>query len=172
MARPRRTFTRAGGKRTSLWLAGGIPGVAVSASSSTLLGTLNAAALALRPFTIVRTRILIHFNSDQTGAAEFTQAVYSEQVVTDSASAAGIASVPTPITEANADFHVYQPLFQKFIFISGVGVQQTGHEQTFMVDSKAMRKVGIDDDLVSVVELRSATGAEISVEGRILIKLH
>ncbi len=167
-----RRFVRSGNKRTSIWIGAGITGVAVSASSATLIATLNAGALALRPFTVIRSRLLCHFNSDQTGAAEFTQAALGFQVVTQAAGAAGVASVPTPITEPDGDYFVYQPLFQKFIFISGVGVQQTGREQTFEVDSKAMRKVDIDDDIAVTIELGSATGAEISVEGRMLVKLH
>ena len=41
-----------------------------------------------------------------------------------------------------------------------------------MVDSKAMRKVGLDDDLAIVVQQRVAIGAIIAMEGRFLVKLH
>ena len=35
-----------------------------------------------------------------------------------------------------------------------------------------MRKVGADDDEVSVIEIASAFGGNIAYEGRILVKLH
>ena len=107
--------------RTMVWFSDRLNLLAVTAGVSTLVTVLNAAVLALRPFTIVRTWIVIYFDSDQAVATEFGQAVYSEQVVTDSASAVGIASLPTPITETEADYFVYQPLFQEFGFGDATG---------------------------------------------------
>ncbi len=159
--------------RSMIWVGAGITNLAVAASSATLIGTLNAAALLLRPFTVVRTRLVIQFISDQTAVTEFTQAAYGLQVVTEAAATAGIASIPTPITEVNADYFVYQPLMQNFAFVSGVGIlSNQGQGNYWTVDSKAMRKVDVDDDIVQTVELRSATGADIAVEGRMLVKLH
>ncbi len=158
--------------RTMVWIGDRLALTTVAASSSTLLTVLGASVLLLRPFTIVRTRISIYFDSDQESAAEFTQATYSEQVVTESAATAGIASLPTPHTEPDADFFVYQNLFQNLGFITGVGFQENGANMVYTVDSKAMRKVGIDDDVVGVVQVGSGTGARIAIEGRALVKLH
>jgi len=55
------------------------------------------------------------------------------------------------------------------ISASGIGVNAGRH---FMIDSKAMRKVGDNEDLVGMVSIRNAVGAAISMEGRILVKLH
>ena len=42
----------------------------------------------------------------------------------------------------------------------------------FKVDSKAMRKVGLDDDVALVLQQRAAIGVILAVEGRFLVKLH
>jgi len=169
----RRTVRVAGArKRTMIWLTAGINNIVLT-SASTLLGVLNAGGLALRPFTIVRTHLVLRFTSDQAGAGERAQGVFTMQVVKETASAAGIASVPTGVLEPNADFFVFQPLFQNFGFISGSGAAQIqGQGNHWTLDSKAMRKVGIDDDVVQVFDFRSFIGSEIAAEGRFLVKLH
>jgi len=57
-----------------------------------------------------------------------------------------------------------------FGFITGVGVADTSKQ--YAVDSKAMRKVDSGSDIAIVFEQQSAFGAELTIEGRILIKLH
>ena len=95
------------------------------------------------------------------------------QVVTESAAAAGIASVPTPLTDTDGDYHVYTPVFQDFIFLSLVGFRENvGDGSNTLIDSKAMRKVGVDDDIAVVLEQQSALGTIIALEGRMLVKLH
>ena len=66
----RRRVTRTPGKM--IWLFIGYPTdkVTIAAGSATLLATLNAAALALRPFTVMRTRLRLWIGSDQTVASE------------------------------------------------------------------------------------------------------
>ncbi len=155
-----------------VWFGNRLALTTVGASTSVLLGSLNAAALLARPFTIVRTRLVVWYDSDQESANEFSQAVFSQQVVTEAASTAGIGSIPTPATETDADYYVYQPLFQKLGFITGVGFDNRGADQSWVVDSKAMRKVGPDDDAVLVIENNSAVGCRIAIEGRMLVKFH
>ncbi len=173
----RRRFSRGGNfvrppARSNVWIGAGFSVQTVAASSSVLLATYSASALALRPFTIVRTRLVIMFESDQDVGSERGQCVYTEQVVTQVATTAGIASVPTGITDTNADYYVYQPLFQRFRFKTAVGFAMHGNGLTWVVDSKAMRKVGVLDDIAVVIENRLATGNDIQVEGRQLVKLH
>ncbi len=58
-------------KRDSLWLQFQPTITAVNGGgTAVLIFTLNAAALALRPFTVVRTRFQLGMRSDQTSAAE------------------------------------------------------------------------------------------------------
>ena len=172
MARRHTRFVRPAPK-TKIWLGRGLNFVMLGASSGALLASYNAAALSLRLFTILRTRLVIHFSSDQTGAREFGQSVYAEQVVTEVATTAGVGSVPTAITEPNADYLVYQPMMQRFDFITGTGARSLiGEGSAWTVDSKAMRKVDIGDDLAITLENGSAFGSEIAIEGRQLILLH
>ena len=159
-------------KKTTVWFSAGVTLVSTAGSAASLVSSWNAAALALRPFMILRTRLVVWASSDQTAAAEFSQSVYSMQIVQESAITAGIAAVPTPITETNSDFFVYQPLFQALRFTTDVGKAQIQGEQScWVVDSKAMRKVNETDDMAVVVENRSAFGLEVAVEGRMLIQL-
>ena len=54
-----------------------------AASTGILIFSLNAAALALRPFTIVRTRMLFNLRSDQAAAPETQRAAVGIAVVSD-----------------------------------------------------------------------------------------
>jgi len=166
--RTRSRFIRPAPK-SKIWLGNGINTVTL-APGPVLVSTLNAAALALRPFTILRTRMLIIVSTDQTIASEGNSGVYSRQVVTESAAAAGIGSVPTPITETEADYFVYQPFAFDFLFFDATGVNLSTNQ--YVIDSKAMRKVGFDDQVIGVAELQVSNGALLSIQGRTLIQLH
>ncbi len=168
VSRPRSSGTR----RTSEWFGLGIS-VTTLATDDTLIATLNATALLARPFTIVRTRLSVFLASDQTAAQEFTQGVFTMQVVTDSASAAGVDSVPNGVDETNADFFVYQPMFTDITSLTSVGIiEYQGPTIQYEIDSKAMRKVGADDDVAVVMAIRSPLGVDIALEGRMLVKPH
>ncbi len=160
-------------KKTVMWIGSSIAGTTIPASSAVLFGVLNAAALALRPFTIMRARGFISWISDQATVTENGRAIFGQLVVTDSASAAGIASIPSPGAEASASWQVYQGLWQRHAVISEIGVQHdVGQGEVFQYDSKAMRKVGIDDDIAQVVENLDAVGGIASSVGRLLVQLH
>jgi len=148
----------------------GVP-VNVAANTSVLIGTLNAVALLARPFTIIRSRLLAVWDSDQQIATETPIGVVGGIVVSDSAVAAGIVSVPTPNTEFNADWYFYQQLYQAFTFSDATGIETSAGRQ-YMIDSKAMRKIGTDDDLAIVCQEFNGFGATISLFGRFLVKLH
>ncbi len=170
--RSNRVFTRPPAK-TKVWIGASIANTVVAASTFVKLTTLTAAALALRPFTILRTRQVIWYASDQAAASEFGQGIYARIIVTESAATAGVGSIPSPIDEPEAAFYVYEGLMQNFLFGDGTGFTEVvGRGSHTIVDSKSMRKVGIDDDVVGVFHNRSATGAEIAIEGRQLIQLH
>ena len=62
-------------------------------------------------------------------------------------------------------------MIASFIFLSSVGFE--GNIQTqYVIDSKAMRKVGSDDDLALVAAQETASGAVLVTNGRQLIQLH
>ena len=139
-----------------------------AALAATLMTSLNASALALRPFTVVRTRGTMLVESDQVGASERFSTAYGHIVVTDQAAAAGVASVPTPETDPENDWFVYKRVIQRTAAtmnaMLGVLVE---------FDSKAMRKVDNGSDIVTVSEAGTLSlGSIITVQWRQLIKLH
>ena len=75
----------------------------LTASGGTILGSLNATALALRPFTIVRQHYFLMLRSDQAAAAERQFGAFGCVVVSDQAEAVGVTAIPTPITDAGSD---------------------------------------------------------------------
>jgi len=144
--------------------------ITLSPNGTLFAGSLNAAALALRPFTIVRVRGLINLRSDQASAIEDVQIGWGLAVVSDQASAIGITALPTPITDQASD------LWFAFAFASASRLFLTSggqDSQTFVIDSKAMRKVEDGEDMVETVENGSASaGAAFMIRYRILVKLH
>ena len=68
-----------------------------------IMFSLNAAALALRPFTIVRSRFEVALRSDIAGGSEIQRAAYGIAVVSDQALAVGVTAVPTPITDMGSN---------------------------------------------------------------------
>ncbi len=165
--------TNASQRRKTFWLAGAFQETTIAAGTPVLLTSLNTAALALRPFTIVRTYVELFFSSDQEAADEVQLGAYGQIVVSDQASAAGIASVPTPVTEQNSDWFAYQIMLNSFRFGSAIGFQSAAGTR-FAIDSKAMRKVAFGQDVVSVTELQTgvSNGADLLSACRMLIKLN
>ncbi len=160
--------------RTKMWIGAGVGGTTIVASSDTLISQLNAAALALRPFTILRTHMELMVASDQLAVNERIIASYGQIVVTDSASAVGVTALPSPSPisgNPDGDWFLWQGICTQIDFLSSVGFDPRGGEK-YSIDSKAMRKVGADDDIVTVFAMDVAVGAELTAQGRRLIQLH
>ena len=141
------------------------PGIAI------LVATFNAATLAVRPFTIVRTHLTIGLFSDQAAAIERQRAAIGLAVVSDQASGVGITAVPTPVTDAASDLW----MLHRWAFADESEVTDRTRGATFLqIDSKAMRKVNADEDVVLVAEsaLNIGAGAVMAIAGRFLIKFH
>jgi len=158
-----------GKARTTTWIA--IAPIATTLSSSTatvLVATLNAAADALRPFTIVRTYIEYFLTSDQVAASEEQACSFGMAIVSDQASAIGVTAVPTPTTDLASDLWY----LHKFIFgdeLSKVDETRAGKFGT--IDSKAMRKVDIGQDVILVAEGAGVgSGMILTMAGRFLVK--
>ncbi len=173
IARSRRSgFVVRGGvkRRETLWLFA-TPNrvVLAAASNASFMNSLNAAALALRPFTVVRSRGFLHVKSDQTGALEDWNVALGYSIVSDQASAIGITAVPTPLTDMSSDlWFAYQLMFGDESNLT----DRTRPQRNVTLDSKAARKVDIGQDLVVVVESSSAFGAIVRTGGRMLIKVN
>ena len=154
-------------RRESLWVGFAFSGV-TQLAGGVLTYTFNAAALALRPFTIVRTHMEFMVISDQAAAVEnqacaFGLAIVSEQVV-----AIGVTAVPTPVTDIGSDlWFLHQVMFAKESNLT----DRSQPANFYSVDSKAMRKVEDGSEMVGVSELSGiADGAILFSSGRILIK--
>jgi len=157
-------------RRSTLWFFMPTSVVTIAAASTATLGfTLNAAALALRPFTIVRSRYQWHCRADVVTGGENWGGAIASAVISDQASAIGVTAVPTPITDQGSDlFFMYDQAYGRF---GGTQVEEVGLFQ--QIDSKAMRKVEEGQDLGVMFETPSFVNSMVNAfGGRLLIKLH
>ncbi len=141
----------------------------VGAGNIDFQSTSNAALLALRPFTVVRVRGMLSIISDQVAAAEEPFGAFGMCVVTDQASAAGLASLPSPISEEGSDVWFAYQFGAAPINTAGVMASVA----TSYFDSKAMRKVEDGETIVTLFENASASaGLLYLAKFRFLLKLH
>ncbi len=174
MARSRfagRSAARRGPRRLTAWtgLDSGTDKVAVAAASAVLLAAGAGAFLTQRPFTVTRSRGTILVANDQFAVPEEPQLILAIGVFSDTAVAAGVASLPDPVTNPDGDWFVFEDV------PTGILVDVDGNTlwRAYPFDSKAMRKVGLDENIAMIVANNSAAdGAQILVTGRILLKLH
>ncbi len=180
MAR-RRDFARGAAaiksRRSTVWFSFPPQNATLAAAGGTLVASLNAGALALRPFTVIRTRLVVFASSDQSVASERFGWGLGMAVVSDQASAIGVTAVPTPITDLDSDlFFVHKLGIGEFELSTAVGeMKYAGDGAQYEIDSKAMRKVNPDEDVILSMESMVATvgeGSLVSVAGRMLVKLH
>ena len=169
----RRSF--GGGRRSpgrlTEWIGRGFntDGVALAASTVVIDSSFNAAALAKLPFTITRVVGLLSIQSDQNAAIELVFGALGFAVVSDQAVAAGVASVPNPVTDVSSDlWHVYQSFAAEGSASTNVGRPI----QHFAFDSRAQRKVEQGMDCVAVIANSSNTdGLTYVLNYRMLLKL-
>ncbi len=127
--------------------------------------------------TLIRTRGLVSLyletvsaiNSGMSGAIGMA-------VVTTAAVAAGVASVPSPITEDSWDGWFWHQFFDVRAITATIadGANAGSVFARFVVDSKAMRKVAEDESLIYVIEVGAESGAATLrwfADSRLLVKL-
>ena len=173
MARRRQRFIRPA-PRTKMWIGAGVGLQTLTGNTATLISTLSAGALLLRPFTILRSHIWLWMATDQEASDETHVASFGKIIVTDTAAAAGVGSIPNPSGisgNPEADWYVWQAMGGRFVIDSAAGFNGASGWR-YVVDSKAMRKVGPDDDLATVVDMETSPGAFLISNGRTLIQLH
>jgi len=167
-------FVRRGGvmRRETVWFQYPRASATLTASAQVaVMHSLNTAALALRPFTVVRTRGVWLCLSDQSAATEFYQGNFGYAVVSDQAIAIGVSAVPTPATDLGSDLWFVHEMWPGTFELVGTSI--TSEYRPREIDSKAMRKVDIGQDVVTVVEAGlGGTGCRIDFAGRQLVKLH
>ncbi len=142
--------------------------VGVGTASKLLLATLTPTNAGIDE-TIMRTVGMLAVATDQLAATENQIGAFGMIIVTDRAAAAGVASIPGPVTDGGDDgWFVYQPIVQQFGFGSAVGFDAS-LGQRYMVDSKAKRVLQNGEVVALVVENISAVHAfEIAFMLRIL----
>ncbi len=160
-------------QKTKIWIGDGVGVSTLAGAATTLISTLSAAALLLRPFTVLRSRLELLWLSDQEAADENPFGTYGSIVVTENAAAIGITALPNPsgITgDADSLWFIWQALAMQIV----VGTAETdgGLGRLFTIDSKSMRKVGPNDDIATLVDVEGAQGARLISNGRQLIQLH
>ena len=173
MAR-RRAFVRGAAaisqKRLTTWFQ--FQPVTLNPSATgTLIFSLNAAALAFTPFTIVRSHFELQLRSDQAAAIEQQSIGFGIAVVSDEAVAVGVSAIPTPIANAASDLW----FLHRFLFGDESALTDRTRSATrASIDSKAMRKVSEGQDVAVVVESSAAVGGgtTLDVAGRMLIKVN
>ena len=166
----RRMHVSRGPRRKSIWLSFAPSEVTLGTGVEAIMFTLNAAALALRPFTIVRSHLEVMVRSDQSAAVETQICGVGLAVVSTEAVSVGITVVPSPITELGSSlWFVNKLLFGQENSLINLLLPQL----IASIDSKAMRKVEVGSDIVVVAENQSlggSGGAIVTLGGRILIK--
>ena len=155
-------------RRESVWFSSAIAATTLG-SGSVILYSLNAAALAFRPFTIIRTILDIAIRSDQAAAVEVQSVAIGKAVVSDQAAAVGVTAVPTPVTDVGSDlWFLHQTMFAEESALT----DRAKPHGLWHIESRAMRKVLDGQTMLTILEVNGATGqgAIIRTMGRFLIK--
>ena len=159
-----------GQRRETDWFGFDFDATSQTGGGASILLSLNAAALAMRPFTVIRTHVELLVVSDQAAAIEVQAGAYGVAIVSDQANAIGVTAVPTPVTDISSDLWLVHQVF--FADESNLTDRTKGGAR-YSIDSKAMRKVNADQDLVVVAENSSVgSGYTLFSGGRLLVKLH
>jgi len=160
-------------RRETSWLEVEPVSSTIGGTTAVITHVMSAAELAKRPFTIIRTHLVIRVISDQFAASEAQIVGVGACVVSDQAVAIGVTAVPTPMVDIESElWFLHQMVFNEFTFGSGVGFDSNAGTMV-NIDSKAMRKVNDGEQAIFVVETDNlSAGAIIVVGGRVLIKEH
>ncbi len=149
------------------------PAILTLDGASIISHAMTAVELAKRPFTVVRTHLVVRLSSDQLASDEIQIAAVGLAVVSDQAVAVGVTAVPTPFTDAESDlWFVHQWMLNDMQLITAAGFDGNAG-QHYIVDSKAMRKVEEDTQIIIVGESAApSSGTSILIAGRLLVKEH
>jgi len=170
---PHRSLSRS--RRLTTWALGpNAVNTAFSASGQALMTGISLASQEAA--TIVRVRGTASFllQSAAATAHGFAGAI-GFGIVTSEAFAAGIASVPSPVADADWDGWNYHQFFDVRAITATIadGVNAVSVYVRHAIDVKAMRKISSDDvyvGVIDVVEVGTATMV-VNVDTRLLLKL-
>ena len=165
-----------GPRRKTVWSVGPQEVDRNLTSSTAVLWSAGVVLAAAQEATIVRIRGLVSATllaSAATGDGFF--GAYGIGIVTTAAFTAGIASVPTPLTEEDWDgwmWHTYFDIRAPTATIAD-GVNAVGAVNRTVIDSKAMRKFTGDMTLFGATEVVESGTSNVEIQGqtRVLFKL-
>ena len=174
---PRRSsgFNRVSAPRRRKGWEGGPGGTAlqgVGSSSSVILGL--GAELLLDGTTLLRLRGQVNVNLG-TGAVlgDGFQGAFGIGIVQASAFAIGVTAVPTPLTEQDWDGWIFWSTLSVHTGDVSEPARSPQSTQVIDVDTKAMRKLDLQDTLygvIEVVEIGTAT-MDVFFDSRLLLAL-
>ncbi len=162
----RRTFGSRTKGRLTEWIGPAAQGYQnVAATGSTVLNNFAS----LEPLTVMRIRGMVSFRPQTTAADLDIIGAIGMGIVSAEAFAAGAASIPEPFDQGGASIWMMWRSFSfNFKFLDATGVQF--NTWSFEVDSKAMRKMGPNEVLVTVADSQAGAYA-VSSPLRALVKL-
>jgi len=120
--------------------------------------------------TVIRTRGLFGWKSDQNAAAEDQLGAVGICKVSAQAVSVGITAIPHPDTDAGFPWLWHSFFASSFVFGTNVGLVPDMFHR-IVIDSKAMRKVTDDERIVVVIENSAPFGLLVYDSVRIMTKL-
>ncbi len=165
MARPHRSFGSKSARLTQ-WSGPADQGyIVVGGGASVLLSSLSPEA----PLTVIRTRGWCSFKpTDPSVNGEFRGA-YGLMVVSNEALGIGVTAIPGPWDDPDGDWMVWRSFAGTWDVTTDVGRALTA--VSFEIDSKAMRKVGPNESIVTLVESQGGGSFGFFTGVRKLLKL-
>ena len=168
----RRGFLPRGPRRLTDWGEGPGGSSVNSFTATTTFIVGSGMVITVGASTVVRLRGILDVQlTSATSPGDGFFGAFGIGVVTSAAFAAGVAALPTPVTEIDWDGWMYHT----FISVHESSADEPGSgasHQRIEIDSKAMRKMDGDVTLVGVldvVEIGTAVGA-LFFDSRVLIK--
>ncbi len=132
------------------------------ASSAVLAGTFVLSNPGIGE-TIIRTVGVLSVASDQTAALEPQFGSLGMVVVTDAAGAAGIASIPDPVTEEDDDgWFLFVPFLQQLEGVTGPS------SMLYSFDSRGKRRIEEGFQVAVVIANAAAVGLKWALNFRVL----
>jgi len=126
---------------------------AVASGAKAIIQSLDVAG----PVTILRNRGILNIAAQAGSADLIIDGAYGIGVVSDVALALGITAVPGPFDESGWGGWLFHQFFQYQIDVT-TDIGRMGGSQfsrQYVVDSKAMRKLGDNERMVEIIESRN-----------------
>ena len=120
--------------------------------------------------TIIRTRGLFGWSSDQTSAGEDQMGAVGIGVVSEQAATVGITAVPHPDTDAAWGGWLWHSYYASRLSAASAVGFEPGMFHRITIDSKAMRKLGESERMIVVVENSNPGGIVLYDSIRIFTK--